>query len=67
MAFGYTNGLECYVGTKKDYEMGDRGGYETSPRGAAFMFQSRLPLSADSEALIQDGLRQTMDALSHKR
>ena len=56
MTFAYTNGLECYVGTKKDYELGERGGYETSPRGAAFMFESRLPLAGQCEELIRVGL-----------
>ena len=55
MTFAYTNGLECYVGTKKDYELGERGGYETSPRGAAFMFESRLPLAGQCEGLIRAG------------
>ncbi|WP_231756488.1 hypothetical protein [Lignipirellula cremea] len=67
MVLGYTNGLECYVGTKKDYQLGDQGGYETSPRGAAFMFESRLPLAENCEALIQRALCQTMDALGHNR
>jgi len=44
MVFGYTNGLHCYVGTEKDYLLNERGGYETSPWGAALMFESRLPL-----------------------
>ena len=63
MVLAYTNGLECYVGTQKDYELGERGGYETSPRGAAFMFDSRLPLSAASEELLKAGLRRTIDSL----
>jgi len=63
MVLGYTNGLECYVGTRKDYELGDRGGYETSPRGAAFMFESRLPLSAECEERIRGGLKSTMQAV----
>ncbi len=59
MVLGYTNGLECYVGMKADYDLGERGGYETSPRGAAFMFESRLPLAGESE---QD-LRSTLKAV----
>lgn len=60
MVFGYTNGLECYVGTKKDYDLAENGGYETSPRGAAFMFESRLPLAAQSEAKIRLALKSMM-------
>lgn len=61
MVFGYTNGLECYIGTKQDYDLGERGGYEASPRGAAFMFESRLPLSGDCETLIKAGLRRLIN------
>ncbi|MBL8796151.1 MAG: hypothetical protein JNM56_19780 [Planctomycetia bacterium] len=57
LVFAYTNGLECYVGTAKDYELGDRGGYETSPQGAALMFESGLPLAAEAEAKVQAGLQ----------
>lgn len=57
MVFAYANGLECCVGTKKDYDFGDRGGYETSPRGAAFMFKSRLPLAPKCEAIIRSALK----------
>lgn len=53
MVLAYTGGLECYVGTAADYQLGERGGYETSPRGAAFMFESRLPLDARAESLIK--------------
>jgi len=57
LVFAYTNGLECYVGTARDYELGDRGGYETSPTGAALMFDSCLPLAPEAEAKIQAGLQ----------
>ncbi len=63
MVFAYTNGLECYVGTKKAYLLGDRGGYETSPRGAAFMFKSRLPLVPSAEAAIHQGMGRLLTAL----
>jgi neutral ceramidase len=62
-AFGYTNGLECYVGTRKDYELGDKGGYETSPYGAALMFESRLPLALEAEGQIHDGIRTVLSRL----
>jgi hypothetical protein len=63
MVFGYTNGLHCYVGTEKDYLLGERGGYETSPWGAAIMFESRLPLAPSCEKLIQAGILRTLLAL----
>ena len=56
MVLGYTNGLECYVATKADYDLGERGGYESSPRGAAFMFQTRLPLAGESEQHLRNDL-----------
>jgi hypothetical protein len=63
MVFGYTNGLHCYVGTEKDYLLGERGGYETSPWGAALMFESRLPLAPSCEKVIQAGILRTLKAL----
>ena len=63
MVLAYTNGVECYVGTEKDYNLGDRGGYETSSIGAAFLYQPRLPLSPQSEELIQQGLKHLLDQL----
>jgi hypothetical protein len=63
MVYAYTNGLESYVGTEKDYRLGDRGGYETSPWGAAFMMENRLPLAPEAEGLVQAGIRQVLEAL----
>lgn len=51
----YTNGLECYVGTAKDYELGNRGGYEIAADGAARMFGAALDVGC--EARVQEGLR----------
>jgi len=63
MVWGYTGGLECYVGTEKDYRLGLAGGYETSPRGAAFMFESRLPLAPQAEKVVQAQLRRVLGML----
>jgi neutral ceramidase len=49
VVLGYTNGLECYLATKAGYELGERGGYEASPRGAAFLFESRTPPAPSAE------------------
>ena len=62
-AFGYTNGLECYVGTRKDYELGDKGGYETSPFGAALMFESKLPLGLEAESQIHAAVKMVLTRL----
>jgi hypothetical protein len=56
LVLAYTNGLECYVATERDYRLGERGGYEASPWGAAFMFESRLPLAPEAEGQIRAGV-----------
>ena len=66
MVFAYTNGVECYVGTKSDYDLGNNGGYETSPMGASLLYQPRLPLSLDSEAKIKDGLKNLLNSLKNQ-
>lgn len=62
-AFGYTNGLEAYLGTQADYDLGENGGYETSPFGAALMFESRLPLAREAESIVHDGISKLLDKL----
>ena len=66
MVFAYTNGVECYVGTQADYDLGNNGGYETSPMGASLLYQPRLPLSRGSEAKIKDGLKNLLNLLKNK-
>ena len=66
MVFAYTNGVECYVGTKSDYDLGNNSGYETSPMGASLLYQPRLPLSLDSEAKIKDGLKNLLNSLKNQ-
>ena len=51
--FGYTNGSEVYVATKKDYELGLRGGYEAGPRNHALSGPYRLALLPSVEAQIR--------------
>jgi neutral ceramidase len=60
LVFGYTNGLESYIGTEKDYRLGVKGGYETSPRGAAIMFERRLPPAPEAERLIHAGIARVL-------
>ena len=61
MVCAYTNGLESYAGAEKDYLLGDRGGYETSPWGAAFMMENRLPLAHEAERRIQAGITRVFE------
>jgi neutral ceramidase len=63
LVFAYTNGCESYVATEKDYRMGDRGGYEASRTGAALVYHHRLPLQANCEKLIHDGIQQLFKQL----
>jgi hypothetical protein len=42
--FGYTNGSEVYVATRKAYELGLRAGYEAGPRNHALSGPYRLAL-----------------------
>ena len=63
MVLGYTNGTECYIGTEKDYLLGDRGGYETSPLGAALRYKSRLSLVPEAEQMIKAGIVRVLNAL----
>jgi neutral ceramidase len=63
VVLAYTNGVECYVGTEKDYLLGDRGGYETSPMGAALRYNGRLPLAPQAERQIKAGIVRLLNRL----
>ncbi|MDE0086609.1 MAG: hypothetical protein OXU23_12900 [Candidatus Poribacteria bacterium] len=52
--FGYTNGSEVYIATKKDYELGLRGGYEAGPRNHALNGPYRLALLPSVEEQIRE-------------
>lgn len=64
IVLGYTNGVECYVGTEKDYRLGEQGGYETSPTGSALLYAGGLPLAPQAEKQIQDGMIHVLKKLS---
>ena len=51
VVYGYTNRGVGYVATKKDYDLGERGGYEAS-------IHHRWPLEPSIEGQIQDGITQ---------
>ena len=63
MVFAYTNGVESYVATEKDYLLGDKGGYESSPMRAALDYRCRLPLAPEAERLIKAGVVQALQAV----
>jgi neutral ceramidase len=63
MVFAYTNGVESYVATEKDYLLGDKGGYEASPKKAALDYQCRLPLAPEAERLIKAGIVEALHAV----
>ena len=63
MVFAYTNGCEGYLGTRKDYELGDRGGYETAPQGAPLLYHGRLAPEPRVEAQIKDGINRVFEEL----
>ena len=46
---GYTGGCENYLATADAYRMGDRGGYEASPFGAAMFYKHRLACKPEVE------------------
>ena len=50
--FGYTNGSEVYVATRKAYELGLRAGYEAGPRNHALSGPYRLALEPAVEEQI---------------
>ncbi len=50
LILGYTNGCENYLATAEAYRMGDKGGYEASPFGAAMFYKHRLACKPEVEA-----------------
>jgi hypothetical protein len=63
MVFAYTNGCEGYLGTDKDYAIGDRGGYETSPLGAPLQYHGRLVPEPQVETQITAGISKVLQDL----
>jgi hypothetical protein len=50
LVLGYTGGCENYLATAEAYRMGDKGGYEASPFGAAMFYKHRLACKPEVEA-----------------
>ena len=64
MVFAYTNGCEDYLGTKKDYQLGDRGGYETAPFEAPLLYHGRLAPQPSVETQIRKGIAKLLGNLN---
>ena len=62
--FGYTNGTGAYVATRKDYLMGELGGYESSPYGNALGGMYGLALKPEVEKMIQQGITTLFEQLT---
>lgn len=63
--FGYTNGSEVYIATKKDYELGLKGGYEAGPRNHALGGPYRLALRPSVEAQIRSEITELLGELNN--
>lgn len=63
--FGYTNGSEVYIATKKDYELGLKGGYEAGPRNHALGGPYRLALRPSVEAQIRSEITELLCELNN--
>lgn len=61
--FGYTNGSEVYIATKKAYELGLRAGYEAGPRNHAISSPYRLALLPAVEAQIHQEITALLEKL----
>jgi len=62
--FHHTNGYAGYVATKKDYELGSAGGYESW--GHPSSVTPWLPPRPSSEQIIKDGITRLLRALKAK-
>lgn len=67
IVLGYTNGVECYVGTEADYRLGEQGGYETSPTGSALLYAGGLPFAPRAEGEIREGILHVLKTLSSRK
>lgn len=63
--FGYTNGSEVYIATKKDYELGLKGGYEAGPRNHALGGPYRLALHPSVEVQIREEITDLLRELNN--
>ena len=61
IVYGYTDGRSLYIATKKDYELGSKGGYEAwaHPQGVGKYLRPR----ASCEQIIRDGITHLLNEL----
>ncbi len=67
LVLGYTNGVNGYVATKRDYLLGAAGGYEASPLGSAINYTTRLAPNPESQAIIEQGIRTVLDQVDGQK
>ena len=63
LVFAYTNGVECYGATAKDYRRGEAGGYEAAPAGAAARYEVATPPAPRAEGLIKRAIGRVLGAV----
>jgi neutral ceramidase len=63
IVLAYTNGVESYVATERDYLLGRKGGYEAAPLRSALLYQNRLPLVPESERLVKAAIVEVLQAV----
>ena len=67
IVLGYTNGVNGYIATRRDYLMGEAGGYEAAPLGSAINYTTRLAPKPESQAIIEAGIRKVLQEVSNKK
>ncbi|MEK6247939.1 MAG: neutral/alkaline non-lysosomal ceramidase N-terminal domain-containing protein [Planctomycetales bacterium] len=58
LVMAYTNGVNGYVATRRDYLLGAAGGYEASRFGSAMNYTTRLAPAPESQQIIEEGIEQ---------
>ena len=56
-------GVQNYLATADAYRMGDRGGYEASPQGAAAFYHHRLACKPEVEQQVREGMAAVLQDL----
>ena len=65
LVLGYTGGCENYLATADAYRMGDRGGYEASPFGAAMFYKHRLACKPEVEPQMISAMGEVLREAQH--
>jgi len=64
MVLGYTNGMNGYIATRRDYLLAASGGYEAAPLGSALNYTTRLAPRPESQQIIEAGIRKILEEVS---